>query len=96
MSSTEINNTIINYLNPYQPNMIGIFGSYARGENKTGSDMDLLIDLKKTISLLDLVRIEMDLSEMLGIKIDLVTKRALKNKTLINYIQKDLKIIYER
>ena len=95
MSKAEINNIIINYLNQYQPKMIGVFGSYARNEQTKKSDIDILVDLEKRISLLDLVGIEIELSKKLGMKVDLVTKGALKNKKLISYINQDLKIILE-
>lgn len=43
-------NIIINTLLPYKPTKIGIFGSYARGENTTTSDIDILYDYKEKIS----------------------------------------------
>ncbi len=95
MSSTEINNKIINYLSTYEPSMIGIFGSYARGENRPDSDIDILVNLKAKITLLQLVKIERELSELIGTKVDLVMEGALKNQKLINYIKKDLQIIYK-
>ena len=95
MTNTEINNSIITYLSKYNPAMIGVFGSYSRGENTSKSDIDLLVDLRSPITLLQLVKIEMDLSEMTGVKIDLITKGALKNKTLIDTINKDLQIIFQ-
>ncbi len=51
----------------------GIFGSYARGEAKKGSDIDILIEIKaKKFSLLDLVGLELELKEKLKRKVDLV------------------------
>ena len=59
---------------------IGIFGSYLRGENKKDSDIDILVEFKEKakISLLDFIEIENYLSELLGVKVDLVEKSALK------------------
>jgi predicted nucleotidyltransferase len=59
---------------------IGIFGSYVRGEQRTDSDLDILIELERParISLIDLVELELYLSELLGIKVDLAIKRNLK------------------
>lgn len=48
----------------------GIFGSYARGEQKEGSDIDILIEVNG--SLLDVVRIERELTEELNKKVDLL------------------------
>jgi predicted nucleotidyltransferase len=79
MISQRQKEILIRHLESIKPLRIGIFGSYARGENKTGSDLDVLIDLdySKQISLLDLVRVEQDLTEALGIPVDLVTERSL-------------------
>lgn len=95
MDRNQINNNIINLLMPYGPERIGLFGSFARGENRPESDIDILVKFKETISLLDLARIHNELSQKLGKKIDLVTEPSLKNERLKRYIYKDLQIIYE-
>lgn len=86
--------TIINYLKAYEPLSIGIFGSYARGENRSDSDIDILIDLKAAVGLLEFVKMSNELSDLLGIKVDLMTKNSLKNERLKKYIDQDLKVIY--
>lgn len=65
-----------------------IFGSYVRGEEKLDSDIDLLIELPKGKSLLDLVRLERKLEEILGKKVDLVTYKSV-SPLLKDYIQRD-------
>jgi predicted nucleotidyltransferase len=95
MDRQLINNTIVEYLGNYNPERIGIFGSYARQEDDENSDIDILVSFKETISLLDLARIHRELSNALGKKVDLVTEKALKNEKLKSYIYKDLKIIFE-
>jgi predicted nucleotidyltransferase len=95
MNQQEINSAIVNYLTPYEPERIGIFGSYARHEENEDSDIDILVRFKKTLTLLDIARIHRELSEVLGRQVDLVTEPALKNERLKNYIYNDLKIIYE-
>jgi len=65
----------------------GIFGSFARGEAKKGSDIDILIEVKaKKFSLLDLIRLEMELEKKLKRKVDLLTYKSihplLKNRIL--------------
>ena len=62
--------------------MIGILGSYARDENTNLSDIDILVRFKSTQSLLQLVQIENQISQQPGIKVDLVTEGAIKNKIL--------------
>lgn len=95
MDPNEINTNIINYLRPYNPERIGIFGSFARREQTPTSDIDILVKFHNTISLLDLARIHRELSILLGRKIDLVTEPSIKNERLKNYIYKDLKVIFE-
>jgi len=59
---------------------IGVFGSYLRGEEKKGSDLDVLVEFEESagLSLLDFIGLENYLSDALGVKVDLVEKSALK------------------
>jgi predicted nucleotidyltransferase len=57
---------------------IGVFGSYVRGEQKRGSDMDVLVEFEEPIGLFEFMDLEEYLSELLGVKVDLVSKKALK------------------
>ncbi len=57
---------------------LGIFGSTVRGDATPQSDVDVLVEFEKPIGLFDFVRLEEDLSTLLGKKVDLVTKNALK------------------
>ena len=57
---------------------IGIFGSFIRGEQKQKSDIDILVEFSEPISLFEFIDVEEHLSDILGIKVDLVTKNALK------------------
>ena len=91
----HINNIIITTLKDFDPIRIGIFGSYARNEQKKNSDIDILVKFNKGITLLQLIRIENELSEKLGIKVDLVTEGALTNAKLKKAINEDLEIIFE-
>jgi uncharacterized protein len=90
MDQSEIKNIILNYFKEYNPLKVGIFGSYARGDNKKGSDIDILVEFKESPSLLTLIRLENELSEILSTKVDLVTTGALKNKRIKKSIKKDL------
>jgi len=90
MDQAEIKNLILNYFKEYNPLKVGIFGSYARGDNKKGSDIDILVEFKESPSLLTLIRLENELSEILSTKVDLVTTGALKNKRIKKSIKKDL------
>jgi len=64
----------------YRIKEIGIFGSYLRGEAEESSDVDILVEFLPgaEVSLLDFVELENHLSDLLGVKVDLVEKSALK------------------
>ena len=72
-----------------------LFGSVARGESRKKSDIDILINIRKDKSLLDIVRLELELEEKLGKKVDLVEYSAIK-PLLKDIILRDEKIIYEK
>jgi predicted nucleotidyltransferase len=90
MNQSEIKNIILRHLKEFDPIKIGIFGSFARGDNKKGSDIDILVEFKESPTLLTLIKLENDLSDILGIKVDLITTGALKNKRIKKSIEKDL------
>ena len=64
----------------YQVKDIGIFGSYVRGEQKKKSDVDILVEFDESskLSLLDFIGLENYLTDILGVKVDLVEKGTLK------------------
>ena len=64
--------------NEYNVKEIGIFGSYVRNEQKENSDLDILVDFEKPIGLFKFMELEEYLSNLLNIKIDLVSRKALK------------------
>jgi predicted nucleotidyltransferase len=57
---------------------IGLFGSAARGDSGPGSDVDFLVEFEPGRSLLDQGGLLMDLQELLGCKVDVVSERALR------------------
>ena len=57
---------------------LGIFGSVARGDNTSASDIDILVTFARPIGMFQFIAIEEYLSERLGKKVDLVTTKALK------------------
>ena len=69
----------------YHIKAIGVFGSYRRGKAKEQSDLDMLVDFSQTPDFFKFVELERNLSRMLGIKVDLVTRNALKSS-----IKKDI------
>lgn len=57
---------------------IGIFGSYVHGGQGKSSDVDILVEFRKPIGFFKFLELEGYLGEILGNKVDLVTKEALK------------------
>jgi hypothetical protein len=72
----------------YNINRIGVFGSYARGDTHSGSDVDVLVEFSEPISLIQLVSLENYLSDIVGLKVDVVPKEDIR-KELKDTILKD-------
>ena len=62
----------------YSVKKLGIFGSYARRRAKKDSDIDILVEFSKTPDFFKFLDLEENLAKILGIKVDLVTPKALK------------------
>lgn len=73
---------------------IAIFGSYVRGEAGPGSDLDILVRFSGGKSLLELVRMERELSEMLGVKVDLLTEKSI-SPYIIGKVKKQMEVVYQ-
>ena len=58
---------------------LALFGSVARGEAREDSDIDLLVDVESGRSLLDIVGLWLDLQELLGRKVDLLTEGGISH-----------------
>ena len=74
----------------YSVSYIGIFGSYIRGEQTNDSDLDVLVQFDKKPGLLKYMELENYFSDLLGIKVDLVMKSALKpniGKRILNEVK---------
>jgi uncharacterized protein len=74
----------------YSVSYLGIFGSYIRGEQTKDSDLDVLVQFDKKPGLLKYIELENYLSDLLGIKVDLVMKSALKpniGKRILNEVK---------
>lgn len=62
----------------YNISYLGLFGSYVRGEQKEDSDLDILVEFSKEPDLLEFIGLKQELSEILGVEVDLAMKNALK------------------
>lgn len=75
----EVLNKHLDFLKErYRVENIGVFGSIARGEQGRTSDVDILVEFSKPIGFFKFIELEEFLSQLLGRKVDLVTKNALK------------------
>jgi len=57
---------------------IGVFGSYVRGEQRKKSDVDILVEFEEPVGFFEFIALEDYLGDLLGVKVDLVSKKALK------------------
>ncbi len=82
MSLDEIKRVLRDYKSvlekKYHVHTLGIFGSYIHNEQAGDSDLDILVDFSSPISLFEFIDMEEELSELLRIKVDLVSRNALK------------------
>ena len=62
----------------YGVNTIGVFGSFSRGDERGGSDIDMLVEFSKPVGFFKFIELEEFLGKLTGKKVDLVTKKALK------------------
>lgn len=62
----------------YPIDELGVFGSYARDEHHPESDLDVLVTFEQPVTLFELVRLERELTDELGVDVDLVTRDSLK------------------
>jgi len=72
---------------------IAVFGSYVKGKEKPDSDLDVIVKFAERKSLLDLVGIEQEVSELLGIKVDLLTEKSI-SPYLIDSVKHEMVVIY--
>jgi hypothetical protein len=83
---------IVNILKKYKIKKAGIFGSYARGDYKKNSDIDILIEPSKTMGL-EFVGMNLELEDKLKKKVDLVTYKTIHPLIREQILQDEIKII---
>ena len=74
--------------NRFKVRHLGIFGSYARGDQRPDSDVDILVDIDPSVGL-EFVTLAEEIEQLLGLPIELVSRRAIKPNKL-KYIEQDL------
>jgi predicted nucleotidyltransferase len=68
----------VRFVARYHIKSLGLFGSYVRNEQKVGSDLDVLVEFEEPPSLFEFVRLQNELHNLIGIKVDLVMRDTLK------------------
>ena len=91
----QISEKIIPILVKYGVSRASLFGSFARGDETEKSDVDILIDLPKGMSLFGFADLKMELEGTLKKDVDLVTYRSI-HPLLKEAILKEQEIIYEK
>lgn len=88
----EIAETIRAVLIRYGAERISVFGSFARGEERPDSDIDIIVRFRNPKSLLELIRIEEELREKTARNVDLLTEKAI-SPHIREYIHRDEVVI---
>jgi len=89
----KLKSQIIEILKKNNIKKAGIFGSYARGEQKKNSDIDILIQPSKNMSLFDLSGIKIELTTNLGKKVDIISYNYIHPKLKQKILREEVKII---
>jgi hypothetical protein len=89
----KIKEIILPILHSYGLTKAGLFGSAARGKMTKNSDIDILVEVKEDLSLLDLVGLKIELEEALGRKVDLVEYDTIKPLLKERIIKNQLAIL---
>ena len=92
MTLENLKQKITPILQNYDISRAGLFGSYASGEYNDNSDIDILIQLSKEISLIEFVRMKLDLEDRLNKKVDLVEYKAIKARLKNKILSEEVRI----
>jgi len=79
-------------LKKHQVKRASVFGSYARGENNKNSDIDILVELERGKTMIDLINLEMDIEKKTKRKIDLITFKSINPLIKKNILKDEVKI----
>jgi len=94
MDKQKLYSEIVDFLKSKGATKVAVFGSYVRNEETPESDIDIITDFDRSIGLMEFVGIEQDLTEKIGVKVDLLTEDGI-SPYIIDYVRRDLKILYQ-
>ena len=86
---------IKNVLKKHNIAKAGIFGSYARGEQKKNSDVDILIEVSNDMGLIGFISLKMLIEKAIKKKIDLVEYDAIRKELKENILKEEIRIIWK-
>jgi predicted nucleotidyltransferase len=89
----EIKQKIIPILKKHNVTRAGIFGSFARGEQKKRSDVDILVKVKKEMDLIDFIRLKNTIEKSIRRKIDLVEYECIRPELEKRILKEEIPII---
>ena len=91
--TNDVYEKVISILEKHGVTKVKVFGSYARGEETSESDLDIIVEFEERKSLMNLVGIEQELFDELGIKVELVSEKFI-SPYLIDHIREEMMVIY--
>ena len=94
MTNQYLSDQTNSILSSYGVKKAAVFGSYARNTQTNESDIDILVELGRKMSLLDFVGLKLDLEDKLNKKVDLVQYKTLK-PSIKDFILKDQSVFYQ-
>jgi|SRR3989344_6421189 len=90
---TGLKSKILDILKKHNVIRAGIFGSFARGEQKKNSDIDILIEFEGKKSLFDLVELKLELEDRLNKKVDIITYKSINSLLKKIILNEEVKIL---
>lgn len=92
VTKDKIRETIVPILRKHKVKRASLFGSIARGDYSSKSDIDILVELNDDLSLLDFINLRLEIEDATNMKVDLVEYDTIK-PSLKKYILKDQEAI---
>jgi len=93
MKIETIKNKIIPILREHKVTRAGVFGSYARGEQRSDSDVDILVEVNDGMGLIELISLKMNIEREIKKKIDLVEYENIRKELKEDILNEEVPLI---